>query len=95
MIQTIRRFEQNGQDALLQKVHYGPASDEEAENVIFRPSIWAKKDIQKGEELTLENIRVARPSGGLSPQHFETVLGKKAACNIAFATPITRDVLLW
>jgi pseudaminic acid synthase len=91
MVETIRKYEKAGPGALLGDVAYGPVSEQEAENIVFRPSIWAKKEIKKGEELTLENIRVARPSGGLAPQHFEDVLGKKAAQDIAFATPITWD----
>ena len=75
------------------EVHYGPCNDEERENLIFRPSIWAKADIKKGETLTTENIRVARPQGGMAPKYFEEVLGKKAACDITVATPLTENLI--
>lgn len=74
------------------KVNYGPASPQEAENRVFRPSIWVKKDIKKGEALTLENIRVARPGYGLAPRFLEEVLGKTALQDIEAATPLSSDL---
>lgn len=106
MVQRIRLGEQKGVEAALRgigtsadvmavqgHVQYGPASPQEAENTIFRPSIWVKRDIQKGEILTTENIRVARPSYGLAPKYFDVVLGKRAARDIAFATPLSFELV--
>lgn len=73
-------------------VQYGPASPQEEENTFFRPSLWVKQKIQKGDTLTLENIRVARPSGGLMSSELDTVLGKRAMRDIEFATPLTSDL---
>lgn len=78
---------------ILGSVHYGPASEKEEENKVFRPSIWVKKDIKKGEMFTLENIRVARPSHGLKPKFFCETLGKKAAQNIKRITPLLQDMI--
>lgn len=75
-------------------VNDGPASLQEAENRIFRPSIWIQKDIKKGETLTLENIRVARPGYGLAPKFFDEVLGKVAARDIEAATPLSGDLVV-
>lgn len=74
------------------KVTYGPASPQEMENRIFRPSIWVKKDVKKGEIFTLENVRVARPGHGLAPKFFNEVLGKTAAQDIEAATPFSWDL---
>jgi len=74
---------------IMGKVHYGPASEEEKENIVFRPSIWVKKAIKKGERLNRENIRVARPSGGLAPKFFDEVLGKLTSQDIKAITPLS------
>jgi len=46
-------------------------------NLNSRRSIYISKKIQKGEKITLKNIRVVRPSFGLHPKYFKKVLGKK------------------
>jgi sialic acid synthase SpsE len=40
-------------------------------------SIYISKKINKGEKITLKNIRVVRPSFGLHPKYFKKILGKK------------------
>ena len=40
-------------------------------------SIFAIKDIRKGEKFTKENIRVLRPRVGLTPFFYDKILGKK------------------
>lgn len=51
-------------------------------------SLFAVKDIKKGEKFTSENIRSIRPSNGLHPKHYEEVLGKVASCDLKFGTPL-------
>lgn len=106
MVSIIRGFEQKGESMLTKiasqddiektmgRIAYGPASAKERENIVFRPSIWAKKKIQKGETLTKENVRVARPATGLPPRFFEEILGKTAAQNIQEATPLSFDLII-
>lgn len=105
MVRIIRKVEAEGQGALegivakediaksLGRVRYGPATSKEKENIVFRPSIWVKKNIQKGEKLTSENIRVARPAAGLPPKFFEEIVGKTAAQDIEEATPLSFDLI--
>jgi pseudaminic acid synthase len=78
---------------MIGNTHYGPASEKEEENTLFRPSIWVKKPIKKGEVLTTDNIRVARPKHGLAPKYFDEVLGKKASKDIEEATPLSWGVI--
>lgn len=47
-----------------------------------RRSLFVVKDMREGEVFTRENISVLRPGIGLSPIHYEEVLGKKASHNI-------------
>jgi len=66
--------------------------EKESENFVFRRSIFVSKDINKGEELTQENLRVIRPGQGMHPQHYEGVLGKKATKNIKKGTPLNEEL---
>lgn len=69
-------------------VFYGPTEGEKA-NLQFRRSLFAVKDIQKGEIFTQDNVRSIRPSNGLSPQYYEQLLGKTSKRNIKYGEPIT------
>lgn len=77
----------------LGKVQYDIQKSEKS-SLRFKRSLYAVKDIKKGEEFTKENIRVIRPGDGLEPQYYEIILGKKAKQDIKFATPLTWDLLL-
>ena len=57
-------------------------------NVKFRRSIYAVKDIKKGEKLTKDNIQIIRPGFGLSPKYYEQVLSKIASCDIAYGVSL-------
>ena len=59
----------------------------------FRRSIFASKDIAEGEPLTIENVKVVRPSDGLEPQYFEEILTRRATQNIPFGSPISWDLV--
>ena len=60
----------------------------EVANLVFRRSIYAVHDIAAGEAFSRDNIRTIRPGYGLEPTHFETLIGRKAACAIARGTPL-------
>ena len=60
----------------------------EQKSVVFKRSIYVVKDIQIGNELTSENIRVIRPGGGMEPLHFEKLLGTKAIKNYKRGEPL-------
>ena len=48
----------------------------------FRRSIFAKKNINKGEIFSEKNICLKRPAKGLHPKYFYKVIGKKAKKNL-------------
>ena len=48
---------------------------------IARKSIVARRDIQKGEPLTEENLAIKRPGNGISPMRWFEVLGTEASRN--------------
>lgn len=73
--------------AALGEVNYGRKSSESG-NVKFRRSLYAAQNIQKGEVITSDNMRSVRPGFGLPPKHYDEVIGKVAARDIAFGEPI-------
>ena len=60
---------------------------------IFRRSIFAVKDISKGEKFTLGNIRRIRPNKGMEPKYYLKLLGKKSPQNIKKENPINKKIL--
>ena len=78
--------------AALGQVDYGRKSSEQG-NVKFRRSLYFVKDMKAGEAITRDSIRSVRPGFGLSPKHFDAVMGKRINRDVSDATPITWDVL--
>ena len=68
-------------------------SEIEKGSLVFRRSIFAVKDIKKGEKLSEENIRVIRPGYGMKPKYYENILGKVATRDINRGTPMDRKYL--
>jgi pseudaminic acid synthase len=87
MVNAIRIAEQS-----LGKVSYGPQQHEQ-HSLVFRRSLFAIKDIRKGEEFTQENIRSIRPGNGIQPKFLEKILGTMASCDILRGTPLQWDMV--
>ena len=76
----------------LGEVRYGP-SRSERESLKFRRSLYAVRDIGKGEPVTNENVRSIRPSNGLAPKYLPNIIGKCAVKNIKRGSPISWNLL--
>lgn len=74
------------------KVQYGPTEKEE-DNLKFRRSLFAVKEIYVGDTFTEENVRSIRPSNGLKPIYLKELLGKKAKRDIPYGMPILEEDL--
>jgi len=72
----------------LGKVTYMPTKSEQS-GMKFRRSIYAVRDMKKGDVLSRDTIRVIRPGYGLAPKYFEQVLGKHVRTNISRGTPLS------
>ncbi|PIE74145.1 MAG: hypothetical protein CSA19_01280 [Deltaproteobacteria bacterium] len=59
----------------------------------FARSIYALKDIAKGEVFSHENIGVIRPSFGLHPRYFKELLGNKSNNSLKKGQRLTMDFL--
>ena len=65
----------------------------ENKSKIFRRSIFAIKNIKKGEKFTKNNIRVIRPGVGLEPKYYNKILNKKSPFNILKNEPLKHLIL--
>ena len=72
MVETVRDTEK-----LLGKIDYS-LNEKRKNNRRFARSLYAVKDIRKGEVFTSENIKSIRPGYGLHPKYLNQILGKKA-----------------
>lgn len=68
-------------------------SDGEKSSTVFRRSVFAIKDIKCGEEFSISNTSVIRPSNGIKPKYYKQLIGKKANRNIKAGTPILLEDL--
>ncbi len=89
MVKRIRRGE-----CALGRAHYGPANDLERENIRFRRSLFAVRDVKKGERFTPENVRSIRPADGLPTKWYPKVIGATASRDIEAGTPLQLDLII-
>lgn len=73
-------------------VSYGPIASE-VHSLALRRSIHAVKDIQEGEELTHDNVKLMRPNTGLDHNYLTEIIGKKARQPIKIGTPIKWEMV--
>lgn len=87
LVASVRTVEQavNGPD-----YHRSKGEDTESKS---RKSLFAAKDIKKGEIFTEKNVRSVRPSAGLPPKYYRQILGQRATRNISFATPLAWSLI--
>ena len=71
-------------------VKYGP-NPNELKNLKFRRSLFAVKDIKKGEKFTKDNVRSIRPSNGIKPKYLNKLLTMEAKRDIKYGTPILME----
>lgn len=86
VIETERAWQSLGE------VFFGP-TEAERSSLSGRRSIYFSQDLEAGQELTRQNIRVIRPNKGLAPKFFDVCLGRKARHAVAKGTPVTWDAI--
>lgn len=73
-------------------VCYLPTGREQAGHR-FRRSLFAVRDIRRGEPFTSVNVRSVRPADGLPPSALDLVLGRAASADIHRGTPLAWDLI--
>ncbi len=74
----------------LGKVHYGP-TEKEKSSTRFKRSLYISKDLQRGDLITPESIRVIRPGNGLPPKYYDLVMGKRISRDVKKGTPLSME----
>ena len=69
-------------------------SESERSSLKFRRSIFAVKDIKRGERFKEENIRCIRPGSGMKPKYMSQLLEQVSAADIKYGTPINASDIL-
>jgi len=88
LVEGIRTAEQ-----ALGTVRYGLSGKDEASRV-FRRSLYVVEDVRSGEPLTSANVRSIRPGNGLPPKFLPSVLGRRAAEDLAKGTPLSWNLVV-
>ena len=86
VIETERSWQSLG------KVTYGP-SEAEKGSLVFRRSLYIAEDMKKDDVLNEKNLRIVRPSMGLAPKYYETLLGRKVNCDIKKGTAVEWELI--
>ena len=69
------------------------SEDELKTRKAVRRSVVIKKDVKRGERITLEKIKFARPGTGIPPNQFNDIEGLKLKVDVAAETILQLDML--
>ena len=90
---SVKKFSQMIEYLKIAKLSFGPSTLKINRGEKFankrKRSIFAIKNIQKGEKITTSNIDCLRPRNGLAPKFFNKILDKRINKNVKAGTPIT------
>ncbi len=87
MVEAVRTAER-----ALGSVHYG-LSEQEGHSRMFRRSLFVVRDMKAGDVFTPETVRSIRPGHGLHTRYLDQVLGRRAAHDIHWGTPLSWDLV--
>ena len=69
------------------------ATASEREGLRLRRSLFIVQDVVAGDVVTEANVRSIRPSGGLAPDLFRVVKGRRFLTDAKMGTPLSWDVI--
>lgn len=64
-------------------------TENEKKGLISRRSLFAVQPIAKGEKFTTHNVKSIRPSVGLKPKYYSSIIGKTACKDYEYGEPIS------
>ena len=73
-------------------VSFGPTEQEQTV-LALRRSLYVVEDVVAGDQVTAQNVRSIRPSGGLPPEDFARVVGRRFARDAVRGTALTWDLV--
>lgn len=83
---------QQARVAVASGVAFGPTEEEHAV-LALRRSLYVVENVKAGEMVGEANVRSIRPAGGLAPDEFAGVAGRRFTRDVSRGTPLTWDVL--
>jgi len=63
------------------------------QNRKYRKSLYVVKNVSSGESFSKDNCRILRPSGGLAPKFYPSVLASVANRDLAAGTPLLANMV--
>ncbi len=76
----------------LGEITYG-TTEVETKSKLFRRSLYIGKDMQAGDVLTEQNMRIVRPGMGLSPKYYDVLLGKRVNQGVKKGVPVSWELI--
>jgi len=76
----------------LGQVKYGP-TEAEKPSIKFRRSLYIAEDMKVGDVLTPKNLRSVRPSMGLPPKYYNSLMGREVVRDVKKGTPLSWDLI--
>lgn len=76
----------------LGNIQYGVQKTEKNSS-LFKRSLYISKDIESGEVITKDHVKVIRPALGLPPNQYDIVIGKKIRKATKAGTPLTQELI--
>lgn len=73
-------------------VRYGVV-DAEEKSLRFRRSLYIVRDLDAGDELTNENVRIVRPGYGLAPKFLDKIIGRRVNAAVGRGTPLNWSLI--
>jgi len=87
MVNEIRKIEK-----ALGQIDYS-LSPGSKKSIFAKRSLYVSKDIKKGELITQENIKSVRPSYGLHPKEWDSVIGRRTTQDLEKGDRLSWDVI--
>lgn len=61
----------------------------------YARSLFVICDVKKGDKITSDNVRSIRPSDGMSPKYYHSILGKRFTVDAKMGTPLRKEMIEW
>lgn len=68
-------------------------SESEETSISLKRSIFVSQNVAAGEAISLTNVAVIRPAGGLAPVELDQIIGLTFTQNVDAGTPLTWDLI--
>ena len=86
MVESKRAWQSIGE------ISFGP-TEADSRSRQFRRSVYVVRDLEAGHLLSEDDLRIIRPSYGLTPDDLKLVVGRVLKANVSRGTAMTWDLV--